>query len=87
MKLSDTSELMNSELYSDRFIAEYVQTKIRYEKLHRTIINIESGSQEPLKSDLGILKKQAMAMGQYLYCLEVRSRMEDINILDLKLEF
>ena len=31
--LTDTVNLMESSDYKDRFVAEYVQTKIRYEKL------------------------------------------------------
>lgn len=37
-ELKDTIELMESANYKDRFIAEYWQTKIRYDKLHRMII-------------------------------------------------
>ena len=33
MTLNDTIEKMNSADYKERFIAEYQQTKIRYEKL------------------------------------------------------
>ena len=32
MELKDTIELMSSADWKDRFIAEYLQTKIRYEK-------------------------------------------------------
>ena len=34
-ELKDTIELMTSENYKDRFKAEYWQTKIRYDKLHK----------------------------------------------------
>ena len=37
MNLIDTVELMNSVDYKDRFKAEYLQTKIRYDKLHKLI--------------------------------------------------
>ena len=33
MELKDTVELMTSNEYKERFIAEYCQVKIRYEKL------------------------------------------------------
>lgn len=33
MELKDTIKLMNSENYQDRFKAEYLQVKIRYDKL------------------------------------------------------
>ena len=35
MELKDTIDLMTSEDYKDRFKAEYYQTKIRYDKLHK----------------------------------------------------
>ena len=37
--LADTYRLMQSDDYKERFLAEYYQTKIRYNKLHRMIIN------------------------------------------------
>ena len=40
MELKDTTELMNSADYKDRFKAEYYQTKIRYNKLHKLIIKM-----------------------------------------------
>ena len=33
MELKDTIDLMNSNDYKERFIAEYLQVKIRYNKL------------------------------------------------------
>ena len=38
MQLKDTVELMLSDDYKDRFKAEYYQTKIRYDKLHKMIV-------------------------------------------------
>lgn len=35
MELKDTIELMNSSDYKERFKAEYLQVKIRYDKLHK----------------------------------------------------
>ena len=36
--LSDTVYLMCSKDYKDRFKAEYYQTKIRYDKLHKMLV-------------------------------------------------
>ena len=57
MKLKDTITFMESDDYKDRFKAEYYQTKIRYEKLHKMIVKYEAGSLcfEP-KCDIGLLK-------------------------------
>ena len=38
MELLDTVELMVSDDYKNRMKAEYLQTKIRYDKLHKMII-------------------------------------------------
>lgn len=42
LTLSDTTEAMSSLDYRERFIAEYVQTKIRYEKLKAFNTRIEA---------------------------------------------
>ena len=79
--LKDTIELMNSENYQDRFKAEYQQTKIRYNKLHKMIVKYEAGKLdfEP-KCPLELLQKQASYMGNYLKILEVRAEIEKINL-------
>lgn len=81
MELKDTIELMNSEDYQDRFKAEYYQTKIRYNKLHSMIIKYEAGNLdfEP-KCSIELLKEQASFMGNYLYKLEVRAEIENIEL-------
>lgn len=81
MELMDTLELMSSSDYKDRFRAEYLQTKIRYEKLHRMIMQYEAGTLdfEP-NCSLELLKTQASAMGNYLYALEIRAEVEKIEI-------
>lgn len=81
MELKDTVELMLSEDWKDRFVAEYLQTKIRYEKLHRMIIKREAGRQEfntpiPLES----WKTQANLMGRYLYELEKQAAIHGIEL-------
>lgn len=81
MELKDTIELMNSEDYKERFKAEYYQTKIRYEKLHRMIIKYEANtlSFEP-KCSKELLKEQANYMGNYLRMLEIRAEIENIEL-------
>lgn len=81
MKLGDTVTLMNSEDYKERFAAEYWQTKIRYEKLHRMVVRHEAGTLDFTPTcPIDLLKQQKSHMGQYLYCLEVRAEMEGINL-------
>lgn len=79
--LKDTIELMQSENYKERFKAEYLQTKIRYDKLHNMVVKYEAQTLNFTPScSLELLKKQASAMGQYLYCLEVRAEIEQIEL-------
>lgn len=81
MELRDTAEMMNSADYKERFKAEYFQTKIRYEKLHRMCVKYEAGTLnfEPSCS-LELLKEQKAAMGKYLRCLEIRAEIEGIEL-------
>ena len=81
MDLAETIELMSSSDYKDRFKGEYLQTKIRYERLHKMIVKYEAGTLDfSPDCTLELLKTQASAMGQYLYCLEVRAEIERIDL-------
>lgn len=81
MELKDTVELMNSADYRDRFKAEYYQTKIRYDKLHRMVIAYEAGTLDfKPKCSLNVLKRQKRYMGNYLYQLELRAEVEGIAL-------
>lgn len=81
MELRDTIAMMNSEDYKERFKAEYYQTKIRYEKLHKMIVKYEAGTLNfTPKCSLELLKEQKSFMGQYLNRLEVRAEIEGIEL-------
>lgn len=81
MELKGTIEMMNSADYKERFKAEYHQTKIRYEKLHKMVIKYEAGTLNfTPKCSLELLKEQKKHMGCYLYCLEVRAEIEGIEL-------
>ncbi len=81
MDLKDTIVLMNSSDYKERFQAEYLQTKIRYKRLHRLIIKMEAGTCDFTPScSLEIHKEQARYMGMYLHTLEVRAEIENIDL-------
>ncbi len=85
MELKDTIKLMSSEDYKDRFKAEYYQTKIRYDKLHKLIIKIEAGTCNfTTTCNLEILKEQAKYMGMYLYTLEIRAEIEQVDLSEVK---
>lgn len=74
-----TVEGMLSDDYKERFAAEYIQTKTRYDALHNMVVKYEAGTLD-FKPDcpLELLKEQKSAMGKYLYCLEVRAEIEGI---------
>ena len=81
MELKDTIELMNSKDYKERFKAEYYQTKIRYDKLHKMLIKYEAGTLgfEP-SCPLEILEDQEYYMKDYLKTLEIRAEIEKIEL-------
>lgn len=81
MEFIDTVDSMCSANYKDRLRAEYWQTKIRYEKLHRVTIQYEAGTLPitPVCS-LDLLKEQKSAMGAYLHALEVRAEIENVDL-------
>lgn len=83
MELKETVELMNSEDYKERFIAEYHQVEIRYEKLKNFCNKIEVEEmlgKEVTKHDcpLELLREQQKYMGLYLSALEKRAFIENI---------
>ena len=81
MELKDTIEMMQSADYKERFKAEYVQTKIRYSKLHNMLVKADAHTLdfEPA-CPLDLLREQAANMGKYLYNLEVRAEIEGIKL-------
>lgn len=91
MELKNTVEKMTSPDYKERFIAEYQQTKIRYEKLKAFNNKIEAADRTSYKGALGVampkhdcpaelLLHQQSVMGEYLHVLEVRALIEGIEL-------
>lgn len=85
MELKETVELMNSEDYKERFVAEYHQVKIRYEKLKNFCNKIEAEEmlgKEVTKHDcpLELLREQQKYMGLYLSVLEKRALIENVEL-------
>lgn len=79
--LKDTIDLMLSNDYGDRFVAEYQQTKIRYEKLHAMLRKYYAGKLEfTLDSPVWLLEQQLDTMRAYLDILEARSKEEMISL-------
>ena len=67
--------------WKERVQTEYKQLKERYDKLHNMIVKYEAGTLECTPNcPIDLLKEQAAAMGKYLYVLEVRAQIEDIDL-------
>ena len=81
MELKDTVELMNSKNYKDRFIAEYLQLRIRYEKLKHMLKKLAEGKLNFTPTcPKEILLAQLKTMNDYLIALEVRACFEEIEL-------
>ena len=81
MELKDTSRLMESGDYKERFKAEYYQIVIRYRKLSAMLEKWDKGTLEfnPTcpRSTYNI---QVKAMTDYIAILEARAVMEGIEL-------
>lgn len=79
MKLEDTIEMMKSEDYKDRFIAEYRQLVIRMYSLQNMLEKYEDGTLpfEP-KCSYKLLMAQLAYMDTYKKTLEERAEIEGI---------
>ena len=82
-----TVPMMLSDDYKARFVAEYRQTKIRYERLKKFCNRIEAALTHREKvempkhdCDLELLRCQQRHMGEYLHCLEIRAVVEHIEL-------
>ena len=81
MELKDTVDMMLSSDYRERFRAEYLQTKIRKDKLDRVIR--EAGKLDfKLDCTINTLRKQRNIMKQYLGILRARAETEGIDLDD-----
>lgn len=69
------------EDWQRRFIDEYNALKDKYTKLHEMVVKYEAGTLEfEPNCPLDLLQQQKAAMGQYLYCLELRAEIERIEL-------
>ena len=79
--LKDTVELMNSEDYKERFIAEYLQLKIRYTSLSHMISDWDEGCLSFTPTcPRSIYDLQLRYMSDYLTVLEARAAIEGIDL-------
>ena len=83
MELKDTIKLMTSENYKERFLAEYWQVKIRYDKLKNMVDNWDNLNFKPICSKF-TYNLQLSYMEQYLDILKERAIWERIDLTDKK---
>lgn len=92
MTLEETKDLMLSSDYKERFIAEYWQVKIRYNRLkkltddmitakiaHKTYNDVMGFTP---KCNLKVLRSQLYAMEKYVRYLRIRANIENISLGD-----
>lgn len=84
-ELKDTVKYMISMSYKNRFIAEYQQVKIRYNKLKSMCKKWDAGVLDftPTCSRT-IYDSQLKCMKEYLDILERRAKMEDIDLSEIE---
>ena len=82
MKLSETTNLMASDDWKDRFVAEYAQLMIRLSKLDDVLSNTSDTYFAVDDMTRALMLKQRDAMESYKACLEKRA---DIAGIDLHL--
>lgn len=85
MELKETVEMMQSDDYKERFIAEYNQVKIRHAKLKKFIMKLEIDRDNGVaknKHDCprSLLHEQLKVMQDYLDILEERALYENIEL-------
>jgi len=81
VELKDTWCLMTSTDWKKRFAAEYWQTKIRYEKLHKLIVRRSAGLNDfETPISLEMWNNQAKIMGMYLFELEKQAVLHGIDL-------
>lgn len=81
LALKDVAPLTESTDYKDRFLGEFLETKIRYNKLHKMLIKAEAHKLNFTPDcPLDLLIEQQFHMGNYLHAMEVRAEYEGIDL-------
>lgn len=71
------------EAYKERMVKEYWDLKDKYDKLHKMLVKYDAGKLDFTPNcPIGVLREQAGVMGNYLYILEKRAIIEDIDLFN-----
>lgn len=67
--------------YKERMRNEYIELKDKYDKLHRMLVKYDAGKLDfTLSCPIELLREQAATMGKYLYILETRALIEEVEL-------
>ena len=81
IELKDTVAMMGSADYKERFVAEYAQLKIRYDKLYAVLEKYAADKLDFKPTcPIEILYEQLDHMEAYLNILKIRAKYEDIEL-------
>lgn len=81
MDLVDTVDLMMSEDYKDRFVAEYAQLAMRHERLMAMLCKYDHGTLDFTPTcPIDLLREQVDVMEDYMAILEKRAILEGIDL-------
>lgn len=79
--LNETVDLMRSDDYKDRFIAEYAQIMIRAQKLEKMLIDYRNKTLDFIPStDIDTLTDQLTYMNRYILILQKRAKIESLSL-------
>lgn len=67
--------------YKERMKKEYAEFKDKYNKLHNMLVKYDAGKLEFTPTcPIELLREQASVMGRYLYILETRALIEEVDL-------
>ena len=67
--------------YKERLRKEYIELKDKYDKLHRMLVKYDAGKLDFTPTcPIELLREQAATMGKYLYILETRALIEEVEL-------
>ena len=69
------------EAYKERMVKEYWDLKAQYDKLHKMLVKYGAGKLDVTPTcPIELLREQAATMGKYLFILEERAIIEQVNL-------
>lgn len=67
--------------YKERMRNEYIELKDKYDKLHRMLVKYDAGKLDFTPTcPIELLREQVATMGKYLYILETRAEIEQVDL-------